>query len=76
VDLTGDSKFRTNPLRTKHVKEPISTISGEICKKITKEWSVLFEKDDLPHSSVNSMKDIRMDPHIRNRNMLADMDQP
>ena len=75
-DLTGDPRFKTNPLRTEHVKELISIISEEICKKTTKERSVLFEKADLPYSSINSMKDICVDPHIRYRNMLADIDQP
>jgi CoA:oxalate CoA-transferase len=75
-DLTGDPRFKTNPLRTKHVKELISIISEEISKKTTKEWSDLFEKADLPYSPVNSIKDICADPHIRYRNMLVEIDQP
>jgi CoA:oxalate CoA-transferase len=75
-DLTGDPRFRTNPLRTKHVKELIPIISEEISKKTTKEWSELFDKADLPYSPVNSIKDICADPHIRYRNMLVEIDQP
>ena len=75
-DLTGDPRFKTNPLRTKHVKEIISILSEEISKKTTKEWSELFEKADLPYSPVNSIKDICADPHIRYRNMLVEIDQP
>ena len=74
--LTGDPMFKTNPLRTKHVKELIPIISEEISKKTTKEWSELFEKADLPYSPVNSIKDICEDPHIRYRNMLVEIDQP
>jgi CoA:oxalate CoA-transferase len=75
-DLTGDSRFKTNPLRTKHVKELISILSEEISQKTTKEWSELFDKADLPYSPVNSIKDICADPHIRYRNMLVEIDQP
>jgi CoA:oxalate CoA-transferase len=75
-DLTGDPRFKTNPLRTKHVRELISIISEDISKKTTKEWSELFEKADLPYSPVNSIKDICADPHIRYRNMLVEIDQP
>jgi CoA:oxalate CoA-transferase len=75
-DLTGYPRFKTNPLRTKHVKELISIISEEISKKTTKEWSELFEKADLPYSPVNSIKEICEDPHIRYRNMLVEIDQP
>jgi CoA:oxalate CoA-transferase len=75
-DLTGDPRFRTNRLRTEHVKELIPIISEEISKKTTKEWSELFDKADLPYSPVNSIKDICADPHISYRNMLVEIDQP
>jgi CoA:oxalate CoA-transferase len=75
-DLTGDTRFKTNRLRTEHVKELISIISEEISKKTTKEWSELFEKADLPYSPVNSIKDICADPHINYRNMLVEIEQP
>ncbi|HUH67214.1 MAG TPA: CoA transferase [Syntrophales bacterium] len=75
-DLTEEPRFKTNPLRTRHVKELVSIISEEISKKTTKEWSELFEKADLPYSPVNSIKNICEDPHIRYRNMLVEIDQP
>jgi CoA:oxalate CoA-transferase len=75
-DLTSDPRFRTNRLRTEHVKELIPIISEEIFKKTTKEWSGLFEKADLPYSPVNNIKDICADPHISYRDMLVEIDQP
>ena len=75
-DLTGDPRFKTNRLRTEHVKELIPIISEEISKKTTKEWSGLFAEADLPYSPVNSIKDICADPHISYRNMLVEIDQP
>jgi CoA:oxalate CoA-transferase len=75
-DLTDDPRFTTNPLRTRNAKELVAIISEEILKKLTKEWSVLFEKAGLPYSPVNSIKDICEDPHIRYRNMLVEIDQP
>lgn len=75
-DLADDARFRTNPLRTRHVEELIPILSGELEKKTTQEWSVLFEQANLPYSPVNTIEDICEDPHIRYRRMLVDIDQP
>ena len=75
-DLVHDSRFETNPLRTKNKEELIPVLAVELEKKTTKEWTDIFENAGLPYSPINDMKDICEDPHITHRNMLVEIDQP
>ncbi len=75
-ELAREPRFRTNPLRTKNVKDLVSILSGEFEKRTTKEWSAIFDKAGLPYSRVNNVKEICEDPHIRYRKMIVEIDQP
>jgi CoA:oxalate CoA-transferase len=75
-DLIEDPRFKTNPLRSNHVKELIPILTGEFSKKTTREWSILFEDADLPYTPIHNIREICEDPHIQHRNMLVEIDQP
>ena len=75
-DLSEDSRFQTNPLRTQNVKELIPILEVEFQKKTTKEWMALLGAADLPHSPINNIREICEDPNIRYRRMLVEMEQP
>jgi CoA:oxalate CoA-transferase len=47
-----------------------------MASKTTEEWEVLFEKEGLPYSPINNLKQISEDPHIAYRKMLVEIDQP
>jgi CoA:oxalate CoA-transferase len=74
-DLAKDARFLTNILRTKNRKALVKIMTGELLKKPTREWMAIFEKKGIPHSPVNSIKQICEDPHIKFRNMLVEIDQ-
>jgi CoA:oxalate CoA-transferase len=74
-DLIDDRRFRTNPLRTKN-REALARILGEeLVKKTSKEWMTILEKDGIPCSPVNDIKQICEDPQINYRDMLVDVEQ-
>jgi CoA:oxalate CoA-transferase len=75
-DLSEDSRFKTNPLRTQYVKELIPILEVEFQKMTTKEWVALLGAADLPHSPINNIREICEDPNIRYRRMLVEMEQP
>ncbi len=75
-DLVNDPKYKTNPLRTKNKKELIPILDAEMVKKTTREWCDIFEKEALPYSPINNIKEICEDPHIAHRHMLVEIDQP
>jgi CoA:oxalate CoA-transferase len=75
-DLIDDPRFVSNHLRTEHQPELSGILTAELIKKTTGEWIEIFEKQDIPYSRINNMKDICEDPIIRHRNMLVTLDQP
>jgi CoA:oxalate CoA-transferase len=75
-DLIQDRRFENNHLRTENQRELSEILTGELVMKTTGEWIEIFEKQDIPCSRINNMKDICEDPIIRHRSMLVTVDQP
>jgi CoA:oxalate CoA-transferase len=75
-DLSRDPRFETNHLRTENQPELSSILTSELIKKTTGEWIEIFEKQDIPYSRINNMKEICEDPIIRHRGMLVAVNQP
>ena len=75
-DLPEDERFRTNPLRTKNRNALNAILDPIMASKTTAEWEAIFEKEGLPYSPINNMKQICEDPHIAYRRMLVEIDQP
>jgi len=74
--LIDDPRFTANPQRNKNRKILADEISVRTKTKTTAEWSAIFDKESLPYSPVNNMKEICEDPHIKERKMLVEVDQP
>lgn len=75
-DLVDHPSFKSNPLRTRNVKELNEILSVDLEKKTTGEWSRIFDEAGLPYSPINNIRDISEDSHIRHRKMLVEVDQP
>ncbi len=74
-DLIDDARFRTNPLRTKNRETLVGILTEETIKKTARDWTDIFERDGIPCSLVNNVKEICEDPHITFRNMLVEIEQ-
>jgi CoA:oxalate CoA-transferase len=74
-DLIEDSRFRTNPLRTKNREALAGVLGEELEKKTSQEWMHILEKDGIPCSPVNDIKQISEDPQIQFRDMLVEIEQ-
>ena len=75
-DLIDHPKFKSNPLRCDNRKELIPILQGEMQKKTAQEWFDIFERNAIPYSPINTLKQICEDPHIAHRKMLVEIDQP
>ncbi len=75
-DLIHDRRFENNHLRTENQKELSEILTAELVKKTTAEWIEIFEKQDIPYSRINNIKEICEDKVIRHRNMLVTVNQP
>jgi CoA:oxalate CoA-transferase len=74
-DLIEDARFRTNPLRTGNRETLTKILTAEIINKTSEDWADIFEKEGIPYSLVNNIKEICEDPHIKFRNMLVEIEQ-
>jgi CoA:oxalate CoA-transferase len=75
-DLINDPRFANNHLRTENQPKLSEIITTELVEKTTAEWIEIFEKEQIPCSPINNIKQICEDPIIRHRNMLVTVDQP
>jgi len=75
-ELIDHPKFKTNPLRCDNRRELIPILQAEMSKKTAEEWFDLFERNAIPYSPINTLKQICEDPHIAHRQMLVEIDQP
>ena len=74
-DLIDDARFRTNPLRAKNREVLVGILTQETMKRTAWQWADIFEKEGVPYSPMNNIKQICEDPHIQFRNMLVEIEQ-
>ncbi|MBE0558088.1 MAG: CoA transferase, partial [Proteobacteria bacterium] len=75
-ELIDDPRFRNNHLRTENRPELAAILTVELVRKTTGEWIDLFERQEIPYSRINNIKEICEDPIIRHRDMLVTVNQP
>jgi CoA:oxalate CoA-transferase len=75
-DLVEHPEFKTNRLRCDHRKTMVAILEKEMAKKTAAEWCEIFEKERIPYSPINNLKQICEDAHIEHRQMLVEVDQP
>lgn len=75
-DLSQQPEYKTNSLRSRNRKALMEIIEKEMVKKTTRAWSRILERESIPHSPINNIKQVCEDPCINHRKMLAEMEQP
>lgn len=63
-DLVDDVRFKKMQQRSQHFSELYETASIEIAKKTTAHWLEVFEQAQIPAGPVNTLADLRTDPHL------------
>ncbi len=75
-DLSTRPEFETNSLRSKNRKALMEIVEKEIAKRTTRAWSRILERESIPHSPINNIRQVCEDPCIQYRNMLVEVEQP
>jgi CoA:oxalate CoA-transferase len=75
-DLSARPEFGTNSLRSKNRKALMEIVEKEMAKRTTRAWSRILDRESIPHSPINNMKQVCDDACIQHRNMLVEMEQP
>ena len=71
-----DERFKSNPLRTKHVEDLVLLITEVTRTKTTKEWQDLLDKAGVPNGPINSIDNVLKDPQVLAREMIVEVDHP
>jgi formyl-CoA transferase len=71
-DLVNDARYRTNAERVKHAEELDAIIGGFIAERTQAENVDFFEKAEVTIGPIYDVSQIIEDPHILERELLAD----
>jgi crotonobetainyl-CoA:carnitine CoA-transferase CaiB-like acyl-CoA transferase len=69
--LLTDRRFSTNPLRVKNRHLLIPVLERVFHKRRARDWERVLVQAKVPATSVFSIRDVRSDPQVRNRRMIA-----
>ncbi|MEK3645129.1 CaiB/BaiF CoA transferase family protein [Aeribacillus sp. FSL M8-0235] len=76
VEALRDRKFKTNPDRVQNRDELISILEEIFKRKTRDEWVDMLESAKIPCGPVNKLSDILNDTHIKEREMVVEMEHP
>lgn len=76
MEVLRDRKFKTNPDRVQNRDELISILEEAFKRKTRDEWVDIFENAKIPCGPVNKLSDILNDAHIKEREMVVEMEHP
>lgn len=76
MERLEDPKFKTNPDRVMNRDILIPLLNGVFETKPKGDWVELFEKHKIPCGPVNTFSDILNDSHIKEREMVVEMEHP
>lgn len=63
-ELMQDERFCNYPARQQHFAKVWAFVTDELKRKTTAQWLELIGNGDMPVAAVNSLEDLRADPHL------------
>ncbi|MFQ5990674.1 MAG: CaiB/BaiF CoA transferase family protein [Candidatus Methylomirabilales bacterium] len=75
-DLLEDPNFLTNAERVRHYRKLGTLLQPIFHQRTTAEWLALLEKGGVPAGPIYDMAQVYEDPHIRDRDMVVELDHP
>jgi crotonobetainyl-CoA:carnitine CoA-transferase CaiB-like acyl-CoA transferase len=75
-DMLADARFATPQGRSQNYDAVYGFVADEIRKRSTAEWLEALEKADIPVQKMNSLDDIRRDPHLAAIGYFREIEHP
>jgi crotonobetainyl-CoA:carnitine CoA-transferase CaiB-like acyl-CoA transferase len=75
-DLREDARFLTNADRVRHYEELAATLHPVFLQRTTAEWLAALEAARVPAGPIYNMAQVYADPHVRDRNMVVELEHP
>ena len=75
-ELANDARFTSMAARTQHI-ESLYEITGQIvAEHDTAHWLALCERLEIPAARMNTLADLKTDPHLQATHFFAELDDP
>jgi crotonobetainyl-CoA:carnitine CoA-transferase CaiB-like acyl-CoA transferase len=75
-ELASDVRFTSMAARTQHI-EALYEITGQIvAEHDTAHWLALCERLEIPAARMNTLADLKTDPHLQATQFFAELDDP
>ena len=74
--LAEDARFADNSARNANVDALEAELEAVLKERPTAHWMGLLQEAGIPHAPINSVADMVADPHIADRNMIVETDDP
>jgi len=75
-ELANDARFTSMAARTQHI-EALYEITGQIvAEHDTAHWLALCERLEIPAARMNTLADLKTDPHLQATHFFAELDDP
>ena len=74
--MAEDPRFSTMALRVRNIDDLYREASKVIANRNTEEWLELLTKADIPVGRVNSLEDLRNDPHLTETGFFRPYEHP
>jgi len=69
-----DERFKSNGLRTKHIKELEPLLAEILAQKKSEEWFEIFDKIQIPYSPINTIDKVMQNKQVLSRNMFVEVE--
>ncbi len=75
-DVGRDVRFEKMAARAKHIVELYSLASQEFAARTTVDWLAVLAEAEIPAGPVNSLEDLRQDPHLLAIDFYREFEHP
>jgi formyl-CoA transferase/CoA:oxalate CoA-transferase len=75
-DLAADPRFDTNPRRVEHRQTLVPLLEAVFPARPTAEWLARLHGEGVPAAPINPVDRVLIDPQVRLREMVVDLEHP
>ena len=75
-DLLNDKRYSSIKERSKDIHTLYTIVANNVINKTNKEWTKLLQKYEIPHVVVNTLEDLKSDPHLKAVNFFRPYTHP
>ena len=72
-DLAVDARFASMSARTQHIEALYETTGHIVSQHTTAHWLTLCERLEIPAARMNTLADLKSDPHLQATNFFAQL---